>query len=219
MKNFKEIQDAILNAIDTMIESKIKKLKFNYYVDGVIKKVNTDNTYNVLIDNREYKDIPAKNNFEYFADDAVQILIKNGNWNKKIIDDKITHNEAPLKDYIIEQGTKGKWEYRKWASGKMEAWGIQPFEISTVNGGNALTFFAPIMFVGGYLAKPSGMITVESAVGNPCTQWTEIGAKIDPPTTGATMQIHIYGLTAGYLKDKTVGDSVDINIFVTGRWK
>lgn len=32
-------------------------------------------------------------------------------------------NSAPA-DYVVEQGTSGKWTYRKWASGIGECWGI-----------------------------------------------------------------------------------------------
>ena len=95
MNNNKQAQDALLEAIDIMITNKIKNLGFNYYVDGVIKSKNDNNTYNVLINNEEYKGIPSKNNFEYLVNDSVQILIKNGNWNKKIIDDTIGHNKLP----------------------------------------------------------------------------------------------------------------------------
>lgn len=28
-----------------------------------------------------------------------------------------------VKDFVVEQGTSGNWEYRKWASGKAECWG------------------------------------------------------------------------------------------------
>ena len=33
-----------------------------------------------------------------------------------------------VKDFVLEQGTSGNWEYRKWASGKSECWG--KFEIT-----------------------------------------------------------------------------------------
>lgn len=132
MDNNKKTQDALLEAIDIMIEQKIKKLKFNYYVDGVIQTKNASNTYNVIINGTEYKDVPSKNNFDYSQGDTVQILIKNGDWNKKFIDDKTTHNNTPAKDFVIEQGTKNvtdsntnlqiTWTYRKWDSGIAECW-------------------------------------------------------------------------------------------------
>ena len=89
MDNKKQTQDALLEAIDIMIDRKIKKLGFNYYVDGVIQSKNDNNTYDVLINNTLYTNIPSKHNFEYLVNDTVQILVKNGDWNKKFIDDKI----------------------------------------------------------------------------------------------------------------------------------
>jgi len=96
MNRDKETQEALLKAIDIMIDNKLKNLGFNYYVDGVIKAKNTNNTYNVLINGSVYNNIPSKNNFSYHINDVVQILIKNGDWNKKFIDDKKNHNETPL---------------------------------------------------------------------------------------------------------------------------
>ena len=94
MNNEKKAQDALLEAIDIMIENKLKKLNFNYYVDGVIQSKNNDNTYDVLINGAVYKNIPSKHNFDYSVNDTVQILVKNGNWNKKFIDDTINHNKV-----------------------------------------------------------------------------------------------------------------------------
>lgn len=95
MSNEHKTQEALLQAIDIMINQKLRNLGFNYYVDGVIKKDNGDGTYNVLINGTTYNSVPAKNNFAYSVSDVVQVLIKNGNWNKKIIDDKIGHDSVP----------------------------------------------------------------------------------------------------------------------------
>lgn len=35
-----------------------------------------------------------------------------------------------VEDFVVEQGTSGNWEYRKWASGKSECWG--EFEINAM---------------------------------------------------------------------------------------
>ncbi len=103
MSKEKQTQDALLEAIDIAVENKLKKLGFNYYVDGVIKGKNIDNTYNVLINGEIYNNVPSKNNFEYSVNDVVQVLIKNGNWNKKFIDDKKQHNEIPKDISNIKQ--------------------------------------------------------------------------------------------------------------------
>ena len=101
MNEEKKTQNALLEAIDIMIDNKLKNLGFNYYVDGVIKGKNNDATYNVLINGKLYNNIPAKNNFVYSINDAVQILIKNGDWNKKFIDDKKNHSNTPKNIYSL----------------------------------------------------------------------------------------------------------------------
>lgn len=93
MNNFKAIQDAIINAISTLIDGKLKKLKFNYYVDGVIVKNDGldgrySPTYTVNINGFEYKNIPSQCDAGHNNGDKVQIIVQNGDWNKKIIDNK-----------------------------------------------------------------------------------------------------------------------------------
>lgn len=104
MNDKKKTQNAFLEAISVMIDKKIKNLGFNYYVDGVVQTRNNDNTYNVLINNILYKNVPSKNNFEYLVGDTVQVLVKNGNWNKKMIDDKVGHDKVPQN--LLNLGTR-----------------------------------------------------------------------------------------------------------------
>ena len=141
----KKTQDALLEAIDIMIENKLKKLKFNYYVDGVIASVNNKNnnnqTYNVIINGQTYTSIPSKNNFRYSKGDSVQILIKNGDWNKKFIDDKITHNMVKQADYVVERGINGIWTYTKWASGRAECWGVSNVTVDATTAWGTALFY------------------------------------------------------------------------------
>ena len=106
MNNEKQIQEAYLEAIDIMIENKLRKLNFNYYVDGIIQngieknvkpksRSNGKNIYNVLINGTIYKNIPSMNKLDYYKGDVVQILIKNGDWNKKFIVGISNHTKFP----------------------------------------------------------------------------------------------------------------------------
>ena len=36
-------------------------------------------------------------------------------------------------DYITAEGTSGNWKYRKWKSGKIEAWGYQTYSSIAIN--------------------------------------------------------------------------------------
>lgn len=68
-----------------------------------------------------------------------------------------TSNIRADADYIVQVGTSGTWKYRKWKSGKVEAWGYQSY--SSI----AITLPAPAF--GGYrsdvvnMAIPSGIFS------------------------------------------------------------
>lgn len=86
-------QNAILEAIDIIVKKRLRNLGFDYYVDGVITSVDiSHNVYTVLINGVEYTNIPSKHKLIYSLNDTVQVLIKNGNWKNKFIDDTSYHN-------------------------------------------------------------------------------------------------------------------------------
>ena len=41
--------------------------------------------------------------------------------------------DAVKVDYIVEEGTTSNWRYRKWNSGKIEAWGYQYYSSISIN--------------------------------------------------------------------------------------
>lgn len=43
-------------------------------------------------------------------------------------DGKVIQDPASIVDYVTEQGISGEWTYRKWHSGKIEAWARHSFE-------------------------------------------------------------------------------------------
>lgn len=43
------------------------------------------------------------------------------------VPDAVAETLAELGDYVTEEGTSGGWNYRKWNSGKIEAWGSYSF--------------------------------------------------------------------------------------------
>ena len=77
---------------------------------------------------------------------------------KKTLSKILTNLVALNTDYIVEEGTSGVWRYRKWKSGKIEAWGYQTYSSIAIN----LTSAA----FGGYrsdvinMAIPSGIFTI-----------------------------------------------------------
>lgn len=106
MDNFKKLQEAIITTVNTIVEKKLKNIKRNYCVDGVIKNKNSNYTYDVLMNNELYKNIPSQHKLNYEVGDTVQILIKNGDWNKKFITGTLRHNKfLTSKQYNSIDGT------------------------------------------------------------------------------------------------------------------
>lgn len=99
-------QNAFFQAVNTLIDNKLKKQKFNYYVSGVIKykNINTSNkntpTYTVNIFGFDYDNVPTKNGWNYSPNDIVYVLIQNGDFNKKYIDGYLK-NEKQMTYYPI----------------------------------------------------------------------------------------------------------------------
>ena len=85
----KSEQKAILDACRIIVENQIKNLKYNYYIDGVVTKKNGDGTYNIKNSGNTFENIKARTGLTLSEGDSVQIMIKNGDFNNKFIDDKI----------------------------------------------------------------------------------------------------------------------------------
>ncbi len=82
-------QKAILDAINIVVRNRFKELCFNYYIDGLIVGVNSDGTYNVKSSNNIFNNIRARTGLNLQEGDAVQVMIKNGEFTNKFIDDKL----------------------------------------------------------------------------------------------------------------------------------
>lgn len=91
-------------------ENSVKNRIIKAYVDGLGTTLREEFTQNN--EKLEGYIIDISNEIENI-DDAI------GN-----IDEKISSLENGAVDYIIEQGTVQSWRYRKWASGRVEAWKI-----------------------------------------------------------------------------------------------
>lgn len=93
--------------------------------------------------------------------------------------DKVTN--ALKADYIVEQGTSGDWTYRKWNSGKIEAWGSQSYG-SLVG----VVWASPIYYTSQTVNIPNGIFSATpthafaTAIGN---QWTVVGTVISDSTS------------------------------------
>lgn len=63
-----------------------------------------------------------------------------------------------MKDYVIEEGTSGIWQYRKWNSGLMEAWtpDRNTFTVTPVEVLGGYYGTTPISVPSGFKSRPTG---------------------------------------------------------------
>ena len=62
---------------------------------------------------------------------------------------KVDYIKNKPTDYVVEQGILGVWNYRKWASGDAECWGMTtytPPEAISIGGNIEVTFDLPFTF-------------------------------------------------------------------------
>lgn len=62
-------------------------------------------------------------------------------------------------DYVAEQGSNDGWTYRKWASGKVEAWKIYSFTLASWT-----VWASPVRYMDKALTIPSGIFTTAPAM-------------------------------------------------------
>lgn len=81
---------ALLEAIQIMINENNKKLKFTYHIEATVLVVNSDGTYNVNYNGSILKNIRVREGLSLKINDIVLICIINGNFSNKFIDLKRT---------------------------------------------------------------------------------------------------------------------------------
>lgn len=59
MGDNKQAIDAILNGVDYLLETKLANASFDRVYTGIIKRVNSDNTYVVTISGNNYDNVPT----------------------------------------------------------------------------------------------------------------------------------------------------------------
>lgn len=81
-----QIEKAILDTIDIMIQERLKKLSFNYYIEAKIETVNADGTYNIEWNGTVLNNVKARNGLTLNVGDIVLVCVVNGNFSNKFID-------------------------------------------------------------------------------------------------------------------------------------
>lgn len=81
-----QIEKAILDTIDIMIQERLKKLPFNYYIEAKIETINNDGTYNIEWNGAILNNVKARNGLTLNVSDIVLVCVVNGNFSNKFID-------------------------------------------------------------------------------------------------------------------------------------
>lgn len=110
-------------------------------------------------------------------------------------------------DFIVEQGTSGTWNYRKWNSGFAECWGrhqVTKTNYTTVNGfyGYRETFYLPFTFT----ATARKVYSIQIGTG------FSIAATGSISDTENYVTVHGLGNTSGL-------QSITAQIYAWGNWK
>ena len=66
--------------------------------------------------------------------------------------DELNIQEVVVADYVVEQGTSGDWAYRKWNSGKVEAWAHITFDSASWT-----VWASPVRYMDKTVTIPSGI--------------------------------------------------------------
>ena len=86
MSSLNEAKKELLDAIDVMVSGKIDKMKYNYYLVGVVTEVDKYNkTYKVNI-NGNYFDLIARQGLTVGVNDIVYVCVANNDFSNKFID-------------------------------------------------------------------------------------------------------------------------------------
>lgn len=81
-----QYEKALLDTIDIMIQERLKRLSFNYYIEAKVETVNGNGTYNVEWNGKVLNNIKARNGLTLNVGDIVLVSVVNGNFSNKFID-------------------------------------------------------------------------------------------------------------------------------------
>ncbi len=115
-------------------------------------------------------------------------------------------------DFVVEKGTVGKWNYRKWYSGIAEAWGKVPYTLSK----DSYDWNAGIYCASGYGMLPQNVFTSVDCVSLDPIYWYQLSAS-GRVTSGMTLEVNVFGINGTTSLKK--GNELDINCIIKGKWK
>ena len=117
-----------------------------------------------------------------------------------------TSTITPKADYVVEQGTSGIWKYRKWNSGRCEAWASASSSATnyvSIGGWNGYTFNTTVPAF--FLTKDNLFMTCPLAGG---TQFCM------PSGYAFADNLRLYFVSAG-----SGAQTIYVNLLLIGTWK
>ena len=116
-------------------------------------------------------------------------------------------------DYVVGEGTSGKWTYRKWASGVAEAWGTVTITLTN----DAYEIASGLHCCAGRGTLPADVFTsVKNVLVAPLYSY-QTGAS-GRVKSDMTFECNMFGLSANLSSMKKSGQ-YDINCEIKGTWK
>ena len=118
-------------------------------------------------------------------------------------------------DAVIEEGTKGDWHYRKWASGVAECWARLGFWNETISNDNIKRFHYNIPFPFEFAEVPAVFAVASSIPDNELTNGYPDVNVINAVASKTQLQTVS---VIGYVTSVTITEGF-ISIHANGRWK
>ena len=117
---------------------------------------------------------------------------------------------SAVADFVVEQGTSGHWQYRKWKGGTAECWGIGTLtDITSISGRGTYFYSTPVS-----IAYPDGLFTgrvVPHVALNP-----SIAFAVPSYTDFGAVAANFYILTPN---EARTSFTVNYAIYAAGSWK
>ena len=112
-----------------------------------------------------------------------------------------------MNDFVVEQGTSGIWNYRKWASGIAECWGRREFGDVSCRTEYYGTYYGKAIAIN----FPSGLFS--EAPSCQCTAESQyVWVTHDKPTATKFPVTYYYSPQAGTY-------DVSVNLYAVGKWE
>ena len=130
--------------------------------------------------------------------------------------DEAKLDKSAVADYVVEQGTSGYWQYRKWKSGLSEGWFRNSYAspaFSETTGSGSLSemalFKTSAALPSGLFAASPDVVTVAASRG---TGYYPLGGYINERSK-TSLSVVVWSTIAAGITD------LSVELYAVGRWK